>query len=218
MIIGICGETYDVDGVVTGTKGAGKDAFATALEEHGFHRIAFADALKRTVMDLYDLTWDQCFGTMEQKETIDPRWGVSGRFLMQKVGTEVGRTVHPETWPRKLRTDMAHARRGRLWSWNAVEARWYLRTMTTPVRQFAVPDVRFPNEGNAIHADGGVIVKIRRPDRRGAPRDVHASETETAGIVVDHVVENDGGLDKLRVEATSLVRALRAGTFPLRKK
>lgn len=63
MIIGIVGFAQ-----------TGKDTVAKILSEHGFQRVAFADALKRVTMRIFDFTYDQMWGTLEQKEAPDLRY------------------------------------------------------------------------------------------------------------------------------------------------
>lgn len=175
MLIGIRGE-----------KGHGKDALATALIERlpgTVRRLAFADALKRTAMDLYGLSIKQCYGTLADKETTDPRWGLSPREILQRLGTEVGRSVHPETWTRKLLADAA----------------------LTSGRFLLVPDTRFPNEVDAIHGAGGVVIRVIRPGFRTGAFEGHASETALNAVPADYTVVNDGDLTVLDRKADQVV-------------
>jgi len=51
---------------------AGKDTVFGFAEELGFKRVAFADKLKTTCMDLFDLSHDQVFG--DSKDIMDERY------------------------------------------------------------------------------------------------------------------------------------------------
>lgn len=77
---------------------------------------SFADPLKEICMNLFDLTWEQCYGTNEQKNSpTSILWDkipdnirkkfkktktdiISGRELMQAFGTEVVRKINPHAW------------------------------------------------------------------------------------------------------------------------
>jgi hypothetical protein len=76
----------------------GKDTAADYLE--GRHpgaakKVAFADKLKKITMDLFGLSHEQCYGSKEVKETIDPRYGKSPRQIMQEVGDKM-RQIYEE--------------------------------------------------------------------------------------------------------------------------
>ena len=189
---------------ITGLAGSGKDALGAALcSRTGALRLAFADPLKRAAMDLWGLKYEQCWGT--EKEIVDPRWGLTPRVILQRFGTEVVRSVHAETWTRRLLDDMAEARRG--WVWGLESSTWQLRKGEAK-RHFVVCDVRFVNEAAALRRQGGVIVRVERP---GLVASDHASETEQAEIAVDTTVMNDGRLEDLGRKADELLRWMRAG-------
>lgn len=112
-IIGICGR-----------KRHGKDSVGHVLRlNHGYRTTAFADAVKRVAMDVYGLSWDQCYGDGPEKEAVDPRWGLSPRVIMQRIGTEVGRSIHPDTWVRHTLGNVVSATLGRGFVWRDDAAR-----------------------------------------------------------------------------------------------
>lgn len=172
---------------------AGKDAVAAVLgTDHGMHRVAFGDAIKTVARDLYDLSEDQVHDPIG-KETPDPRWptpvfpgGVTPRFLLQRLGTEVGRQVHPETWVVALERAIARAERGhprdeagRPWRW-------------------VIPDVRMENEALSVRRAGGIVIRVTRPRGPCTPGSAHATEAGADGIAADLEIINDGTLDDLR--------------------
>lgn len=155
---------------ITGKMGAGKDTIAAAMitEDPSVRRIALADALKRTAMDLCDLSYEQVFGSQAQKAEVDGRWGKSPRQILQELGTGVGRSLHRNVWVRQMLRDMdAWERHQRAWVLTNTQ-RWELAyhglKEDSPQRHpiWVVPDVRFPNEAAAIRDAGGVILKVRR--------------------------------------------------------
>lgn len=77
-----------------GPAGSGKSTIAEHLVgKYGAVRRAFATPLKQIVQRAFDLTDDQLYGSQEEKERIDPRYNVSARWLMQRIGTEGFRSV-----------------------------------------------------------------------------------------------------------------------------
>ena len=67
----------------------GKDTFFNTAKEYGFIRVAFADKLKNTVMDLYNFSHEQMYGnlkdiedtrypnTVDEKSILKPEWADS---------------------------------------------------------------------------------------------------------------------------------------------
>ncbi len=186
-LIGICGR-----------KRHGKDSVGRILRNHHNYRLtAFADAVKRVAMDVYGLSWDQCYGDGPEKEADDPRWNLSPRVIMQRIGTEVGRSIHPDTWVRHTLDNVRHAAEGGGFV-ERDDAWMKFVTVPSPVvhTAWAVTDVRFPNEADAIRAAGGAVVKVVRPSL-GTPTDEHPSETSVDLVREDVLIVNDGTLDVL---------------------
>lgn len=191
---------------ITGQKRHGKDSLALALAlTHDFRRTAFADPLKRALMEIYDLDYEQCYGTTEEKERIDPRYGKSAREMMQQFGTEVGRKVYQSTWVEAVfRVDIArweesgmypsYNREMRQWVWKAKrdDFGYFLSHRNT---RWAITDCRFKDEAGAIRQRGGHIFRVTRPME--ATGDTHASEVEQREIQADCEILNDGTLEQL---------------------
>lgn len=68
----------------------GKNTVASYLvKNHGFIEYGFADAGKRGLQEMFGFSDAQLWGSEEEKEKIDPRWGISARRMMQIVLTEL---------------------------------------------------------------------------------------------------------------------------------
>lgn len=168
---------------ITGRKGSGKDTLGRILRErHGFRTTAFADPLKDAARIIFGLSHAQVHGEIADKEAPDPRWdGLTPREILQRLGTEVGRSIHPETW---IRSAM-------------------LRVEAEP-GAWAVTDVRFANEAAAIQARGGIVVRVDRPGLAEGVGAGHASEAGIEAIPVDLVLVNGGSVEDLASAARHL--------------
>lgn len=85
---------------VLGPAGVGKSTLATYLvEKYGARRYSLAHPLKKIVRQAFDLTKDQVWGSQMAKEAVDPRYNVSARWLLQRIGTEgIRNTLGPDFW------------------------------------------------------------------------------------------------------------------------
>lgn len=178
--------------IVIGLSGyarAGKDTAAAALvERHGFTRTAFADALRDM---LYALNPSIPIATDKEidvpyhaplQDLVDS-FGWEGaksephvRKLLQRLGTEAGRAV--------LGQDI-----------------WVDTLFRSPPARLVIPDVRFPNEAEAIKAHGGVVIRVDRPGCQ--PVNGHPSETALDDFNFDSVVHNSADIGHLEQSISS---------------
>ena len=114
------------------------------------------------------------------KEVVDPFWGVTPRFMLQKIGTDCIRTHYDEdVWIRALELK--------------------LKVLTDNGKDVVITDVRFPNEGDVIKALGGYVVNIIR-DVPGATGGISGHSSE---VIMDdydgwsETLVNDGTKAKL---------------------
>lgn len=162
------------------TAQVGKDTAAEYLEKKypgRVKRVAFADKLKKICMDLFGLTYEQCYGSQQIKEKIDPRYGLTPREIMMGVGEKM-REIFPSIW---------------------VDTVFYT---TIPECEkegfdcFVVSDVRYPNEADKIHGKGGKVVKIVRDGAGVTVGAGHSSETAMRNYEdFDLIIDNNGSLE-----------------------
>ena len=147
-----------------GPVGVGKTTTAQWMlgKKHGFIRKSFAQPTKEVARWLYDLDSIQTDGA--RKEVVDERYGLTPRFIMQRIGTDVFREIHPATW-------LIYMRR---------QLQGY-----PPGIQVVIDDLRFENEANAIRAWGGRVVELQREGYHYSHE--HASEK---GVEADYALYN----------------------------
>lgn len=170
---------------LTGDIGSGKDTVANHLhEKYGFEIFSFANRLKEWTLSLVEplgVERRHIFGGSDETKQADQAeplemlsnryacgpdasfefW--TGRGLLEHLGTEVARSIHPDIWVRHL-TKIFQDR-------HQVQNGDYLSEL-----RFVIPDVRFPNEFEAIQDMGGQIWR---------------TSLLVDHSVIDHSLEND---------------------------
>lgn len=133
---------------ISGKQQAGKDTVGDYLvENYGFAKLAFADKLKDVAMDLFELSYEECYGVKTERS----------RFILQKLGTEVARNIDPDVWVNyTMRIAKEYEDKG---------------------ISVVITDARYPNEANVVRKLGGKVWRIERRYRNTATGDQeHASE------------------------------------------
>jgi hypothetical protein len=199
---------------VVGLIGAGKDTIADYLVNiHEFRRDSFAATLKDAVSAVFGWDRDMLEGrtrsSREWREQPDPWWSqrlgreITPRWILQYWGTEVCRRgFHDDIWIASLENKLRNTR-----------------------DDVVISDCRFPNEIDAIRAQGGHVIRVIRGQDpawflpvqqhliEGTPRPQdlpHESEWAWAGTRFDAVINNNGTMDQLYQQINDLVRDLRA--------
>lgn len=134
-----------------GRKQSGKSTCASFIANQFVGSIAgnvkiynFADPLKLMCKDIFGLTYEQCYGTDNQKnELVDCHWEgkqLTAREVMQLVGTDMFRALQRNVWA------------------NAT-----IRKIKTENFDLAlIADCRFPNEVDVVKHAGGLVIKLTR--------------------------------------------------------
>lgn len=133
---------------------------------------AFADKLKEcasTILGVPRFMFES--GEFKESFTSLPLSNKEGepmtnREFLQYFGTEVGRSIDKNLWIKALMYSYGRDK----------ESHWI------------IPDVRFPNEADAIRNAGGVLWKI---EREGSGAGNHISEKLIDDIMVDIIIENN---------------------------
>jgi hypothetical protein len=136
---------------IVGFAGSGKGTFGDILvTQHGFVADSYAAPVKDAVASIFG--WDRKLlegdtqESREFRETPEKEWSkyfgrpFTPREALQKMGTECGRNVyHPNLWV------------------DALEQR-----IKKYPANYAITDVRFPNEIDQIVRLGGYVIRIKR--------------------------------------------------------
>lgn len=178
----------------SGLKGSGKDTAARVLiEEYGFTKIAFADALREALLTLnphvpvqsVNFVWEWInnvtdslpLATIVEEQGWD--WAKNNvpevRRLMQVFGTEVGRQILGEN------------------VWIDLLAKNYPGIADDDSR-YVITDCRFPNEADFVRNNHGSIVWVERP---GIESDGHASESLSMKDCATVILHNDETIEEL---------------------
>lgn len=120
------------------------------IDQSDFYEVVkiynFADPLKKMCIDIFGLTYEQCYGSDDQKnESVNCKWPDSGQIMsarevMQYVGTNVFRKMQHNVWADATIRKIQHE--------------------NLPLALIA--DCRFPNEVEAIKNAGGLVIKLNR--------------------------------------------------------
>lgn len=199
---------------ITGRARSGKDTCALALmESGGYSSISLAFPVKLLASALYPgIPFFEDSDKNVMRQFPDPDWEaprvlalgphdvstlaavvrkhLSGRThsvrkVLQVLGTEWGRGTDPDRWVKVL-----------------------LEKVRSQGGEWVIPDVRFPNEAEAIRALGGKILKIDADERLGDQTDFHPSETEMEKIVPDLVLYNNGKKEEFRRSVVTFYKLL----------
>lgn len=180
---------------VSGLAGSGKDAVARVLCNFAsFGTVSLADPMKEFCSEIFDFSDDQLWGASAMRNEVDERWGFSPREALQKLGTEWGRSLHPDVW---IRAAIDRAK-GELDN-----------PFIGKVTGVVIPDVRFPNEAAAIRAAGGEVWRVTRA---GLPRltgdaGTHISEHSlTDADIYERIISNDGTIGELEERVLQAVK------------
>lgn len=178
---------------VMGKKRAGKDTFAAHLvAEHGFTRLAFADALKDVLLDLDPMVdidaWDGDPLRLSALLDLTRDWEGAKqlpevRRLLQALGVAARTHVKESIWVDAVMNKAAY--------------------IPGPV---VITDVRFPNEADIIQRAHGKLVRVVRPGQ--VSDDTHVSETALDDRRPDFHVTNAGTVADLHTRADVLADLL----------
>lgn len=160
---------------------------------------SFADSLKLSLGIILNVSRhkfeDEEFkGSYSKVLKPDGKTFYTYRELLQIMGTEVCRTISSDIWIRSL-MDRYEQEYQDMYS-------FYSNSIDLPC--WIVPDVRFPDEADAIVEKNGFIIRVNRPTVEG---DVHISETAMDDYNnYRFTIENDKDIDSLILAVHAIMK------------
>lgn len=199
---------------VVGFLGSGKGTVGDILiQDQGYYRLSFADAVKDAVSVIFGWPRHLLEGDTEEsrgfREATDGFWSerfgyaVTPRYMLQLMGTEAGRDVFNKD----------------LWIYT-------LEKRMQGIENVVIPDVRFPNEIEFIRNMGGKVIRVKRgaepewyetalndnssynlsgPKMTFKYPNIHFSEWAWIGQKFDYVIENDGTIEDLKNKLNTIL-------------
>jgi hypothetical protein len=187
--------------------GSGKGTAGDILKDLGFTPVSFAKGVKDVTAEMFGWPRHLLEGdtqhSREWREKPDAFWSYefgrdfSPRYALQLMGTEVGRDVfHEDFWVIKLKNYIDNA----------------------PEQHYVITDVRFKNEIDFVHRQGGTLIEIERGikphwydiagrayrgdkhalDWMNNQSNIHPSEWSWIGGKIDHNIQNSGTVEDLK--------------------
>lgn len=177
---------------ITGRKGAGKSTAAAYIEDkYGYEEYALARPMKDALAVMFGYGHAELYG--DRKETIDHRYGITPRKMLQTLGTEWGQFVLREASEEfRVVTDRD------IW----IKRFYYM--VWNPEKNYVISDVRFQHEleGLAHVDDMRSVMLVGRGEE-----DDHSSEA--GGMLADVVIDNSGSPEELYSMLDTLMGSLR---------
>lgn len=89
-----------------GRMGSGKTTAANHIvKSYGAEKFTFATPIKKIAKDVFDLSEEQLNGTLEQKNAVDPRYGISSRTAAQNIGAAIRKHLGEYSFAERLFQD-----------------------------------------------------------------------------------------------------------------
>jgi hypothetical protein len=171
MLLGVCGKARH-----------GKDCLTDILKsKYNYSQYFFAKPVKDACKVIFDLSDEQLYGDL--KETVDERWGISPREMLQTFGTEIMQYEFGNKLP---------AFKDKIYRsfWVEKFKNWYKQNSS---QNIVISDVRFQHELDALRELNATIIKVDA-SKRIKSTDNHLSENELNDVEPDFIVYNNGTL------------------------
>lgn len=176
---------------LAGLARSGKDTAASYMaKELGLFTYSFAGPLK----DMLRSAFGNHFHGGD-RERICKETGVSYRVMMQTLGTEWARSLHPDVWTNLAKTKWEWVKGGCPVDHSQSILQNVVMGALDQHSGMVISDVRFDNEAEWIRSEGGIIIHVERDSAEKVGTAGHASEAGLTKIHGDLVVENNSTLE-----------------------
>jgi hypothetical protein len=183
---------------ISGKSGSGKDTVAQMISFHSYRWEikSFAGNLKKMLAIALNIPVENLYNREFIKDYVGDHWtsdivddklvnvSYTYRDLLQLLGTNVCRIIHPTFWVNSL---FAHY---------SFRSRWI------------ISDVRFKNEieRTKLFCPNAVFIKIEREQLESNINKTHISETELDNHIFDYTIKNNSDLNHLLKEVEKFLR------------
>lgn len=181
---------------ISAKKQHGKDTIAKIIQEltnNKFKIVKFADNLKDFVCKLINCSREELENEEFKNKPLGPEWDfldddcikqkMTPRLLLQKIGTDgLRNNVHKNIWINGVFSNYKES------------FKWI------------ITDLRFINELSSIKANGGITIRVNRPNILS--NDPHPSENELDSANFDYIIENDSDLKSLENKVRKILEDL----------
>lgn len=168
-------------------------------EQSGWEIKKFAGKLKTIASMLTGIPVEKFENQEFKTTTLGEEWDFADaddqanimtvRMFLQKLGTDGLRNgLHTNTWVNALFADYVYNMSG-------YSDRMTVLDMDELYPNWIITDCRFPNEAEAVHKRGGIILRINRPGITAV--NAHPSETSLDDWKFDGIITNDGSKQDL---------------------
>jgi len=173
QVIGVCGK-----------RRSGKDIISNYICSHyNYDNKKISDDLKNVIKILFGFTDSQL--ETDEKDIIDPLWGIAPRQTMQFFGTEIMQFKIQELFPE-------------------IERKFWIKSfinkniINNPQKRIIISDLRFLHEYEELKKYNAIIIKVERNiNNNNHTIDEHVSEKEHLQIPADIIIQNDGTIEDL---------------------
>ena len=178
---------------MVGRAGSGKNTAADCLAPYGYRVVAFADALYKEVASAFRVS-EEFLRSRPNKETpqleLALRECCNREFVSMlsilgdgEAAEEANKARSPREILQRWGTEFRLAQDHLYW------VNQLRNVMETDGGKFAISDVRFLHEANALRQMDAILVRVRRASSDIKPA-THDSERFVGSIIVDHDVYN----------------------------
>ena len=137
------------------------------------------------------------------------------RTLLQQLGTEVGRVIHPNFWVNALfseydkfeNIDSYDCKTGLKNCIKNHECHTCKEVIKTYKSNWIITDVRFPNEAKAVENRQGILIRVIRGiyPNDSINQQAHSSETALDNYNFKYVIDNNGTIEELIEEVKQIL-------------
>lgn len=194
---------------LAGRARAGKDTCADVLSQaYQFYRMAFADALRKEIIDAFGIDADLFHDSTKDKKDTALAIGRCNDAEFMALAVKMGVSVTDPRSPREIMRwwGTEYRRRQNPTYWLERAAQTLDEAMRRGFRRVVITDVRFRNEADFVRYYDGLVWKINRAEA-SAVAATHQSEIELGLIQADAVIDNNRSMTAFAAEIMKAYRA-----------